>query len=230
LRAIATRPREWVDIATAPELDAARVLLDKVGDLVDVAHREFVGVQEALRCGVRVLVGVVREFEDRSAPAEVDVKDVVVLLPLVQLLARRADGVRDLADLLPRPRAGRPLRTATRETEGTSARFKSERAGRRRHLGTTAHLISFHAPAISLDELDVSLLLPRRMQRLDARQVALLQIANLRAAQPRSDTFGEQRSDLLPDRAQHSRIQRRLGDLLFIRLSGVKFSSSSSSR
>jgi hypothetical protein len=28
LRAIATRPREWVDIATAPELDAARVLLD----------------------------------------------------------------------------------------------------------------------------------------------------------------------------------------------------------
>ena len=53
--------------------------------------------------------GVVRQLEGGLALGNVDVKDVVVLDPVEQLLAARANGVDDLADLLPRLESGRPL-------------------------------------------------------------------------------------------------------------------------
>lgn len=97
---------KWINVVTAPctELLSGSVLFDELDDLIDIRLGEVVCLQELQRSLVRVVwrhsqhsrklgiqmdectCNVVRELQDNTV-LNINVKHVVVLLPLVQLLA-----------------------------------------------------------------------------------------------------------------------------------------------
>jgi hypothetical protein len=117
-RSIPSATSERILVLVVPaKVYPSSVLLDELDDLVYVAVGKIILFQEPLRGRVRIFcaaisnsrelngtmrtAGVVRQLERGHSFLDVHVEHIVVLLAIVQLLSRVADGINDFSDLLP---------------------------------------------------------------------------------------------------------------------------------
>lgn len=73
--------------STGPQLRSLRIRLQELNDLIYIAQRQLIPLQELLSRSVGVLRNVVGKFEGGSTFRDVNIEDVVVFDALIELLA-----------------------------------------------------------------------------------------------------------------------------------------------